>query len=65
MEKHYAPGLLTGDLRDPVRSWVDEEIALARMKEEVWTLTGPHPRWLPLIKSRQRGRGYAMMRVVH
>jgi hypothetical protein len=58
--------LLAGNLRDPVRSWVDKDVALAQLKEEGWKITGPHPKRLSVKQnSRQRIYGYAMMRIVH
>ena len=34
--------LLTGNLKYPVRSWVDKKSALAELREEGWTISG-HP----------------------
>jgi hypothetical protein len=52
-------------LKDPVRSWVDRDAALAQLKDEGWTITGLHPNRLPMKQdSRQRICGCATMRTV-
>ncbi len=57
--------LLNENLKYPARSWADENAALAELIEEGWTITGPHRKRLSLIKPKQRGRGYAIMRTIH
>jgi len=57
--------LLDGNLKYPARSWLDEEVALTQLKEEGWTISGPHRERLSRQKSRRRSYGYAMKRTVH
>ena len=52
--------LLTGNVRDPVQTWVGRDVALSQLKEEGWKITGPHPKRLSVKQvSRQRIYGYA------
>jgi len=57
--------LLNEDLQYPARSWADEEVAIAQLREEGWKIAGPYRKRLSMTKPRRRSRGYAMMRVVH
>jgi hypothetical protein len=52
--------LITDKPKERVRKWVNREAALAELREEGWTIEGPHPK-------RPRGRfyGYGLMRTVH
>ena len=52
--------LFTDRRKKPVRRWVNREIALAELRDEGWTVTGPYPK-----KARERFYGYALMRAVH
>jgi hypothetical protein len=52
--------LFTDKLKEPVRKWVNCETALAELREEGWTITGPYPK-----KPRQRFYGYGLMRTVY
>ena len=57
--------LVTANPNEPSRRRTDEDAALAELKEEGWTITGPHPKRL-LIKQhpRQRLCGYELTRTV-
>jgi hypothetical protein len=57
--------LLNGNFNYTARSWTDEEVALAQLREEGWTIAGPHRKRLSMMKPQDRNRGYAMMRTVH
>jgi hypothetical protein len=57
--------LLNGNFKYSARSWEDEEIALAELREEGWTIAVPHRKRLPVRKPRRRICGYAMMRTIH
>jgi hypothetical protein len=48
-----------------IRKWVDKNIALAELREEGWTITGPYPKQFPTKKKpRERFYGYGLSRVV-
>ncbi len=58
--------LLTGKPNEPVRRWADKDSALAELREEGWTITGPPPkRFLIKQDPRQRIYGYGLTRTVH
>ena len=57
--------LLNGDLKYPARSWANEKAALADLREEGWTITGPHRKRPLKNNSRSRSYGYAMKRILH
>jgi hypothetical protein len=58
--------LLTGKTDEKARKWVDKNVALAELREEGWTITGPHPKRLSIKQDpRKRIYGYAMTRTVH
>ena len=58
--------LLNGNPKEPVRSWVFKDAAIAQLREEGWKISGPHPKRLLMKRdSRQRIYGYAMARIVH
>jgi hypothetical protein len=60
--------LLNGSHKYPARSWDDEEMALADLIDEGWTIieSSPKRRSRRLSsKSRRRSRGYAMTRTIH
>ena len=57
--------LLDSNLKYPARSWADEGVALAELREEGWTIK-PHLKRFPKrMRSSRRSYGYAMMRAVH
>ena len=58
--------LLTGKQSDPVRIWVDKQVALPALAEEGWAIFEPYPkRFLVKAKPRERFYGYGLMRTVH
>ena len=52
--------LFTDKPEEPVRKWVNRETALAELREEGWTIDGPHPK-----RPRKRFYGYGLRRMVH
>ena len=61
--------LLDGNFKYPARSWSDENAALAQLKEEGWIISRSFRKRLSkhisMDNSRQKSRGYAMMRTIH
>ena len=61
--------LLDGNLKHPARSWPDENLALAQLKEEGWTISGSHQKHPSNLTSmnrpKRKSRGYTMTRTVH
>ena len=61
--------LLDGNFKYPARSWPDENLALAQLREEGWTIAGPyrnrHSIRLATNDPGRKYRGYAMKRTVH
>jgi hypothetical protein len=57
--------LLTGNPKDPVGTWVDENVALTPLKEESWIINGPYPKQISKKQvPRESVYGYAMMRTI-
>jgi hypothetical protein len=57
--------LLNGNLKYPARSWADEKVALADLREEGWIITGPHRRRLSKKNSQHSNYGYVVVRTIH
>jgi hypothetical protein len=57
--------LLTGNLKYPARSWVDQKAALAELREEGWTIADHPSRRRFTEYSARRSRGYVMVRTLH
>jgi hypothetical protein len=58
--------LLTGKQADPVRIWVDRQVALAAPVKEGCEVSGPYPKRFSFKKQPKLWfYGYALMRTVH
>jgi hypothetical protein len=58
--------LITGNIHDPYRKWVNRDLALLNLKAEGWIIDAPHGK-RPTIKhdADRHFYGYGLRRMVH
>jgi len=58
--------LLTDKPEEPAREWADQQVALADLWEEGWTVIALYLKQPRVTrKTKRRFRGYGLMRTVH